>query len=208
MKTVYAIVGDFYHNHDVMFNALSLCAQRLGGIQLKREFIDHIEAVIKQKPDAIIIARENRINPEEETEPREWLTNALDDLLEAYVSDGGNLFALHTGIASYDTNSKYIQMLRGHFVSHPPEHCPVTYYSDDYDFTIAEDEKYFVEVDENNTQVFLRAKSEHGEQLAGWKHTYGRGRVICLCPTHTKDGFKHEQIKKLLDESLNWALNG
>ena len=205
MKTIHAFVGDFYHNHDVTYNALVRYTAELGTVRVVRHFIDDIASVIASNPDAILIAREDRLNPEEDTEPNTWLTPVLDDAIEAYVAGGGRFLALHAGIASYPETSKYVGVTKGYFVSHPPGTCQVRYHGTGYDFTI-DDEKYFVNVMQDQTQVYLKSESEHGESLAAWKHAYGKGKVVCLCPTHTKDGYKHPDVKKLHQEAITWAL--
>lgn len=205
MKEIHAFLGDFYHEPDYLLGALQKSVAVLGAdLTLVNNELSEIGAVLDQNPAVILIARENRLNPEAET-VENWLTPELDGELEAYVKSGGRLVAVHAGMASYPADSAYRNLLKGHFVHHPNDHVQVRYQSADFDYAVL-DEHYFVAVDEADTDVFMRSHSEYGTQNAGWRHRVGDGKVICIVPTHNPEGFQHSETVRLLAETLKWAL--
>jgi sarcosine oxidase delta subunit len=68
------------------------------------------------------------------------------------------------------------------------------------------DEHYFVNVDQMKTNVFLRSQSIDGTSIAGWSHSYGCGRVICLTPAHLKEGLFHPTTIEIIKKSVKWCL--
>lgn len=215
VKRVYSFLGDFYHSHDVVYQVLNTACEQLG-VELIDTGINDIGTALEAAPDAIVMYLENRVNPESES-GFNWLTDELDSKITGYVKDGGSFFAIHAGLSSYPPESGYIKMLGGHFVSHPKDNCRVKFTSEQnlpiedmqgFDFEVVCDEHYFVKVDEARTTVFLRSSSEHGESVGGWYHSYGKGRVICITPTHTVEGFEHPEVLRLFQSSLEWSLDG
>ena len=213
MKTIYSFLGDFYHDHSFIYPAVKAAVSEIPDTQLIDTTIDSIENVLSQNPAAIIMDMENRINPQDK-DINYWLSSDLDEKITAYVRKGGGFVAMHAALASYDPSTKYTQMLKGYFLSHPQDNCPVRFTSNEklpfkntapFDYEVM-DEHYFLEVEEENTTVFMRSKSEHGDNYGGWYHGYGSGRVICIVPTHRKDGFEHPETIRLIRQSLEWAL--
>ena len=212
-KEICTFLWDFYHNHDNAYPVIKKAVERIENVSLTDCKIEELSAVIDKNPDVIFLGREDRLNPEDETVNR-WLTNALDDKITSYVKNGGSLIAMHTAIASYPENSKYVDMLKGYFITHPPEHYLVRYKSNEklpfpnsqaYDFEIM-DEHYVVYVDTENTNVFMSHSSAYGEGHAGWYHSYGKGKVMVIVPTHNKEGFEHPEMLRLIHEAITLAL--
>ena len=69
------------------------------------------------------------------------------------------------------------------------------------------DEQYFVQCDEANTEVDLWSTGVDGDSIAGWKHSFGKGKVCCFTPAYTKDGMLNENVSRLLAERLNWLIS-
>lgn len=65
------------------------------------------------------------------------------------------------------------------------------------------DEHYFVEVDADQTEVFLYSLSGMDRQIAGWRHSFGKGKVCCFVPAHDRSGLLHEKFQQLLCEQLH-----
>ncbi|MCL1950782.1 MAG: ThuA domain-containing protein [Turicibacter sp.] len=206
MKKIHAFVGDYYHEAGPISTALQTAAVGVGeDIELLIDDLQTLSEVLSSNPAAIIIAREDRLNPVD-AEIHHWLTSEIDKKLEKYVQNGGRLLAIHAGLASYPENSSYVQMLKGYFITHPEAHCPVRYHSHDMDFVVI-DEHYFTHVEEAATEVFLRSNSCHGEYAAGWRHPFGRGKVMCLVPTHNMEGYKHQEVIRLYKEAIEYAIS-
>jgi len=205
MKKVTALVGDYWHKGDMIEEALRLAAGTLEGVELT--FVEHTELTdaLAAKPDAVLLFKQNPLNaPKEPLNP--WMSADIEQAILAYVENGGRWLAWHTGLAGYDKDGAYVGMLRGRFIHHPNMQ-PVTYVRPDgTELVTLHDEHYFVEVDEGQTDVYLKSKSADGEQLAGWTHAYGKGRVDCLAPAHAREALLDSGFQALLAERLKLLL--
>ncbi|TBL69715.1 ThuA domain-containing protein [Paenibacillus thalictri] len=205
MKTVYALVGDYYHAEDNIRHSLELALQPLtdrGGLKLEYISTDALVSSLELKPAAVVLFKEDRVNPKE-GETR-WLTEAVSDAITAYVEAGGGFVTWHSGLASYPPESSFIRMLRGYFEYHPAKHQTVSYRgelpgseSQAVSFDLL-DEHYFVNCDEANTEVFLRSESVDGVSIAGWRHSFGQGRICCLTPAHNKEGLLDSDMLEMV----------
>ncbi|MCL2373306.1 MAG: ThuA domain-containing protein [Defluviitaleaceae bacterium] len=203
---IYSFLGDFYHPHENIYPTVKAALEAAGETLADSQLAD-LPAILDNNPAAIIMGVENRLNPESDNVTH-WLTPEIDQKIEAYVAAGGSIIALHAAIASYPQGSKYIQMLRGYFISHPDEHCLVSYKGQlggSHDFQLM-DEFYVVDVDQENTNVFLTSESLHGQGIAGWYHNYGNGKAIVIVPTHRKESNQNPATIRLITAGINWAL--
>lgn len=214
MQTIYAIVGDYYHSEDSIRQCLDLALKPLtdsGDCQLETISAEELADRLPSKPDAVILYKEDRVNPKDET-VRHWLTEDISAAICRYVEEGGGLLVWHSGLASYPPESAFIRMLGGYFEYHPSKHQIVSYKgtlpadpSRAISFDIL-DEHYFVICDPANTNVFLESDSVDGHSNAGWHHAYGQGRVCCITPAHNKEGLLHEKMLELLRSSVQRCL--
>ena len=214
MKQICAAVGDYYHPEDFIKPSLEMALQPLteaGLCRLKYISVEQLAAELPNKPDAIILFRENRVNPKDESIVH-WLTEDMSSAIARYVEEGGGWLAWHSGLASYPVHSSYIGMLKGHFEFHPAQHQIVRYTgflpdepggAVSYDIL---DEHYFVSCREEQTNVFLRSESVDGSSIGGWMHAYGKGRVCCLTPAHNKEGLLHPESVRLLRSCIRYVL--
>lgn len=202
MKNVIALVGDYWHAGDMIREALEQAAEAAGGIALS--FAEHGDLAdrLKERPDAVVLFKQNPLNaPQEPFDP--WMSPEIETAITRYVKGGGRWLAWHTGMAGYDKDGAYVDMLRGRFLHHPKMN-DVTYTraSDGAEVMTLFDEHYFVEVDEARTNVFLRSRSADGESLAGWEHDYGAGKVCCLTPAHAREALLDPKFQAFLAERL------
>lgn len=213
MVKIVALLGDYWHDADEAKAGLEAAIERLGNKNVNLHYITHEEVskVLGEKPDLFINAKMDQLNPQNE-HVYTWLTDELDKKIVKYVEGGGNLLAWHAGLAGYDPDNHYIQMLRGYFDYHPPGLQDVTYMlkgnekSGENTFSLS-DEQYFVQCDVANTEVDLWSKGVDGDSIAGWKHSYGKGKVCCFTPAHTKEGMLNENVSRLLAERINWTIS-
>lgn len=213
MVKIVALLGDYWHNADDAKAGLETAIKRLAHEKVDLQYITHEEVsmVLDEKPDLFINAKMDQLNPKDER-VFTWLTDELDKKVVNYVEDGGNVLAWHAGSAGYEPDSNYIQMLRGYFEYHPPGLQDVTYMlkenenSGENTFSLS-DEQYFVQCDVENTEVDLWSTGVDGDSIAGWKHSYGKGKVCCFTPAHTKDGMLNENVSRLLAEKINWTIS-
>ncbi|MFD0696625.1 ThuA domain-containing protein [Paenibacillus sp. GCM10027628] len=206
MYKIIAVLGDYYHRGDkIEETLLSAVMSGIGERNLKEVKIVGIAELIhslEEKPDAVVVFKENRLDPEGDSQSL-WMTEEIAGAIQRYVEGGGGWLAWHSGLASYPVNGGYVQMLRGYFLSHPEMHQKVDYEGTDSRFTIR-DEHYFVSCQEDQTEVYLRSSSIDGKSIAAWRHAYGEGRVCCFTPAHRPEGLGHPDVVRLLGEAIAW----
>ncbi|MFP4661562.1 MAG: ThuA domain-containing protein [Halanaerobiales bacterium] len=215
MKKILALVGDFYHPEDYLRKGLNNIFEE--GDQYSiiiKENHQEIDWNEINKYDLFILAASGQLNPEESDEI--WMTENHQKILDKYISEGGSILVLHSGLAGYPTDGLFREITRGHFIEHPPEHPEIKikaienghYITKEIEeFTIV-DEQYFVEVDQEDTTPVLKAESdEFGFSIAGWVHPYKEGRVCCITPGHTLEVLDHEMMKRIIIASVEWCLS-
>jgi type 1 glutamine amidotransferase len=203
---IVALLGDHWHEEKMIQTALQETVGPVPNITVDYIHYQDLMSVLQTKPDAVILFKENRLNPLDET-PTTWMDDTLAAAITDYVRNGGGWLAWHTGMAEYPVNSQYIDMLKGYFRYHP-DMKPVTYQKKDgISFTFT-DEHYFVSCRHEETEVFLTSESADGQSIAGWFHSYGNGRVCCLTPAHTAEGLKSKDLQEILLKKINWCANG
>ncbi|MBB6734178.1 ThuA domain-containing protein [Cohnella zeiphila] len=214
MKRIVAIVGDYYHDESLARESLVKAFEAIPPDEERAlEFVGtkDMVRVLEERPDAVVLFKENRLNPQDE-KVELWMDEAVSSAIASYVREGGAWLAWHAGLASYPEEYEYVKMLRGFFLSHPAQNKPVRYVpvhteaagrsGEALGFV---DEHYFVSCDENDTEVFLRSESEDGSSIAGWRHAYGKGKVLCLTPAHRREGLLDPSFLKLLGGCLEWC---
>lgn len=213
-KKVTAVLGDFYHRKDIAIQSLEVVIDQLDEqIDINYLSVNELTDNLKEDPDVVILFAENRLNPEDET-VKTWMSKEVATKINEYVANGGSWFAWHSGLASYDNIKEYTYLVKGYFIHHPEDHQVVTYTTSG-DANVVQpnlsfeflDEHYFVHVEEDETNVFLRSSSVDGTSLAGWKHTYGDGKVMCLIPAHLEEGLLNSEFLKIFSQALKWSLH-
>ncbi len=213
MKRIVAVLGDYYHPKEWINASLDHAL----GLLNENEKVECVEVQTSQlseelakKPDAVILFKENRVNPTDEKVDM-WMNEEIGEAITEYVNQGGGWLGWHSGLASYEIDSSYTNLLKGHFEYHPVQHSQVKYTSvqenDVFGPTSFDllDEHYFVKVKEEETNVFLKSESEDGHSIAGWYHHFGKGKVCCLTPAHNKEGLLNEDFTQLLAKTLEWV---
>lgn len=157
---------------------------------------------------AVILAKSNNLSS---ADTAEWTTEEAQGAFEGFVRNGGGLLAIHSGTADYK-ESLIIRNILGGVFSHHPEQCPVTVeavgqhiITQGFEPFTLKDEHYFMEMVDDDLCVFLRSKSQHGEQPAGWTRNYGRGKVCVLTPGHNLGIWLHPGFQLLIKNSLKWV---
>jgi len=210
MKVV-AALGDYYHERELLVRSLSEAIEEIEDIDLIYASRENLFDELKQQPDLVILGSENRLNPEEEN-VENWLTDSEASTITGYVKNGGTWFAWHSGLASYDSVSSYIDMLGGCFAHHPDDHVSVKYhYKRDHELSAGKgpfeiiDEHYFIKRI-HDVSLFLESTSEYGDSTAGWTRKYGEGKVCCYIPAHNREGLMDPSVQTDLKDIINWLL--
>ncbi|MCC5894318.1 MAG: ThuA domain-containing protein [Alkalibacterium sp.] len=206
---IVAVLGDYYHNEIHLQEALSNVSVKLNDAEViyttRKNLIDEL----KKQPDLVVLSTENRIDPEADN-PTTWMTDSEETAIIDYVGKGGAWLAWHSGLASYENNPSYTDMVGGYFTHHPDKHVNVHYLYEESEalshrkeeFVIL-DEHYFIEYNAD-VSVFLKSSSEHGASVAGWTKLYGKGKVCAYIPAHNRDGLMDESLQTDLKEIINW----
>jgi hypothetical protein len=213
MVKLAAVLGDYYHSYEWAKQSLE-SALNFGNEDMQINYCspEQLTEVLREQPDAVILFKENRINPIDKNIDT-WMTEELSIEITSYVENGGSWLAWHSGLASYPIEDSYGKMLRGYFLHHPEKHQQVHYTASEGNAIVPSstsfeivDEHYFVHCDKENTNVFLFSESIDGKAEAGWSHHYGKGKVCCLTPAHNKDGLLNIDFLNVLRNCVNWLL--
>jgi len=201
---VLVICDDYYHPASVVHAGLSL---------MEGHSLDYIEDAADWSAErmatypAVIYAKSDNITAANR-DP--WVTPAVEQAFGEYVRGGGGLLAIHSGTV-YKALPGMRALLGGAFDFHPKQ-CPVTIEpvpghplaAGVTPFTEV-DEHYRMIMDDPAAEVFLIARSEHGEQPGGWTRQEGAGRVCVLTPGHTVEVFAHPSFLRLISNGLTWC---
>ena len=157
---------------------------------------------------AVILSKSNNISSANESP---WMTENVQQAFLNYVRRGNGLLAIHSGTAGYEQAAVLRTLLGGVFREHP-EQCPVMV-EPLADHPLSEgsqafnlvDEHYQIDLDDQQADVFLKTKSEHGTQPGGWRRHEGGGRVCVLTPGHNLEVWQHPAYQRLLLNALRWC---
>jgi type 1 glutamine amidotransferase len=206
MKKILALVGDYYHPSDYLKQALKMIIKNNYQLDIYSNYQEvNWEGLMEY--DVLILATWGKINdPEDEAY---WLDEYHEKKIDQFLAEGGKLFLVHSGTASYPRDGLFREIAGGHFIEHPEEHPEITIKAaaDNFltqgitDFKIT-DEQYFMNVDPE-VEIFLKAESDQfGESTAGWSKDYKNGKVIVLTPGHTLEVFEEKMMQKLINNIL------
>ena len=156
----------------------------------------------------VILSKSNNVSSTNESA---WMSSEVEYAFNVYVQEGHGLLAIHSGTAGYQ-NTPTLRRLLGGVFDHHPEQCPVRVTpqpghpitSGSGGFT-QKDEHYFMNLDDDQADVFLVSDSDHGSQPAGWTRVEGLGRVCVLTPGHNLPVWQEASYQTLLDNALQWC---
>lgn len=214
MKRALVVVGDYYHDAQLAKQSIERIMEPFiqeDKLQLTYSDLPHMHQELMKQPDMVILFAENRIDPQV-NHPKLWMDKEMEALIEEYVDGGGAWIAWHSGMASYPEEGRYVRMLKGCFLYHPDQHSLVTYTpvpglepdfpAEPFSFM---DEHYFVDCREEETNVFMRSASVDGESIAGWYHSFGKGRVGCITPAHLPEGLLSQSLIEVFRRLVVWC---
>jgi uncharacterized protein len=207
-----ALIGDFYHEAAPMRAALETAAPGQGSLI---DFFTDPAAVPwdrLSKYSLLVMAREGRIAPLESQAV--WNTESHERAIADFVSAGGGLVGLHTGLA-YGHKGTYSRVLNGGFTYHPeglPEFRvrPLNEHHvllEGFQEFSVKDEMYFVRVDSTRTTRLLEVASpDYGSSTAAWAHECGKGRVFCFTPGHRREVLADPAYLRFLARGIQRAV--
>lgn len=156
----------------------------------------------------VIFSKSNNISAADETT---WMSEEVEQSFLEYVKSGKGLLAVHSGTAGYQETPVMRGLLGGVFKYHP-EQCPVmvlpkagSLLSEGSQAFTVKDEHYFIDLDDQDANVFLTTASDHGTQPGGWSRLEGAGRVCVLTPGHNVDVWLQPGFQTLLRNAVAWC---
>lgn len=183
----------------------------LAGADYAFDWIEHAHDWSAERMNTypvVLLAKSNNVSGTDETA---WVDDIVANAFVAYVRAGHGLLAIHSGSAGYQGQSVLRGLLGGVFAHHPPQ-CAVTVTPEAghplcagaTSFTVT-DEHYHMLFDDPAAEVFVRTRSEHGEQPGGWTRREGAGRVCLLTPGHNLDVWLQPDYQTLIANGLRWC---
>jgi len=155
----------------------------------------------------VVLSKSNNVSAADQTP---WMTEDVEVAFADHVGAGGGLIAIHSGTAGY-AETPVLRALLGGVFTHHPKQCPVTvtphpnhHLTGCAPFT-AQDEHYFMALDDPEADVFITTTSEHGTQPGGWTRTQGNGRVCVLTPGHNEAVWLEASYQTLIANALHWC---
>lgn len=143
-----------------------------------------------------------------------WMTAEFGKSLKKYAKKGGGILLLHGGIVGYSVDKELSQIFGGHFDTHPPK-CDVQIKPiGNFEITsgiqtfVYPDEHYYVNVTEDNLEVFLQSEALGHIHPAGWFNTNNNLRVCALTMGHTEEMLYSPEYLKILKRAIKWCTLG
>jgi type 1 glutamine amidotransferase len=134
---------------------------------------------------------------------------ALADL-DAFVSNGCGLLAIHSATASFKETKHYFEILGGRFIGHGKvekfkvEKLESEIFDGIGDFVVR-DELYIHELKSGIT-VHFTAKHEGKDVPVVWTVRYSKGKVCYAVLGHTTASMKHPAVQEILRRGLAWKM--
>jgi type 1 glutamine amidotransferase len=208
MKTrALVLCGDCWHPADMIRRGLEALPE--SGFDFEFSESDQVPTAEMLRDFSVVILARANIVPD--AGRRQWITPDEPDVFGDFVRRGNGMLVIHGGTSRYDQVRGMRELAGGSFRSHPLA-CDVTL-EPQPDHPLGIGEKAFVVRDEHfmmnfngpASDVFLRARSEHGVQPAGWTRMDGEGRVCVLTPGHREEVWRHPSFQRLLLNALRWT---
>ena len=206
---ILVICDDFYHHEEVIKPGLAFLQDEHDVTYAT----DMSKYSLAEKPlsgyDIVIVAKDMHIS---KSNQESWLNKEVEKQFEDFANNKGGIIFLHAG-AVLCKHSQIIKNISGCSFADHPEQCPVDHcitavhpiIADASDFT-EKDEHYFIDFIAKDADIFLKSRSNHGIQPAGYTRIHnGSGRVCVLTPGHNLSVFQNEQYKKIIKNAVNWC---
>lgn len=201
------LYDDFWHSDDVPRNGLLGLEEHGFEFDWIQNTNDWSVEKMAEYP-VVILSKSDNVSSADGTC---WMTETVQQAFGDYVKSGHGLLVLHSGTADYQEATQLRALMGGVFREHPDQ-CPVTVEplagqpltEGSEAFTLM-DEHYMMDMDDDQVDVFLTTKSEHGTQPAGWTRTEGAGRVCVLTPGHNLAVWQHPSYQAILLNALRWC---
>jgi len=157
-----------------------------------------------------------------------WKTNSIQQAFVDYVTSGGGLIVIHTGLVAGEETKILDKLIGSKFASHPAESMvlvqPIKPHSivKDVEQFCEQDEQYWLDILADDIDVFMASYTEYKKEdnndnceasenvapyiaTAGYVRYEGKGRVCALTPGHNVQVWHNNQYQKVLENALYWC---
>lgn len=140
------------------------------------------------------------------------LTDEQEEGMIDFVDDGKKLFGIHSATVVDEDHRRYIDLIGGRFVHHPPRHefqvkiedrdHPITKGIEDFKIT---DELYVLDRTPRDAHILATALWEGKPQPL--IYTKSEGRVLYNALGHDQAAHNHPAFKKFVIQGVGWAIS-
>ncbi|HEY0734398.1 MAG TPA: ThuA domain-containing protein [Herpetosiphonaceae bacterium] len=175
------------------------------------DWIEHADEWSAERMHDYRVVLLSKMNHVSAVDQRPWVDETVQAAFLSYVRRGNSVLVLHSGAAGYAEMPLLRGLMGGAFLHHPPQcrvtvepHAdhPITSSADS--FTLV-DEHYYMILDDEQADVCLTTRSEHGAQPGGWTRMEGDGRVCLLTPGHNVEVWLHPAYQAVIANALRWC---
>jgi type 1 glutamine amidotransferase len=206
MRTL-VLCGDYWHPAGIARAGLAPLAE----LGFAFDWIEHVSDWSAERMHdypVVIFTKTNNVSATDQTP---WVDDTVQAAFLDYVRQGKSLLVIHSGSAGYAEMPVLRSLMGGTFLHHPPQ-CQVTVEprpghpltSSAASFTLV-DEHYHMALDDEQADVFLTTRSEHGAQPGGWTRLEGAGRVCLLTPGHNLEVWLQPSYQAVIANALRWC---
>ena len=214
MKSVFILVGDYWHSADSIRPIVELLFNK-----------DEWEVIFTEKPEEIynlstktklVISFKDPI--ENDQIPTDvWCDDKWNQKLFDLVENNGvGLILAHAALTDLEKTHLIVKkMIQSMFITHPKQ-CTMEFIKRKKhpimdgveNFMFPEfDEQYQMEMIENaEVQVLADTKTKHGMQPAVWVSELGKGRICCITPAHTTANLTCDGFVRVIRNAINWCV--
>ncbi len=140
------------------------------------------------------------------------LTDEQEEDIIDFVDDGKKLFGIHSATVVGEERGRYIDLIGGRFVHHPPRHefqvkiedrdHPITKEVEDFRIT---DELYVLDRTPRGAHVLATAFWEDKPQPL--IYTKSNGRVLYNALGHDQTAYNHPAFRRLIIQGVRWMIS-
>jgi type 1 glutamine amidotransferase len=142
---------------------------------------------------------------------RQRISDEALQALNAFISRGGGLLAIHSASASFKQTPHYYEILGGRFVAHG-KIAPYTVHPREGDSPLVgplksfsiRDELYIHDYREEVAVHFFTERDGEREPVV-WTRKHHQGSVCYIAPGHCAATMKHPSIQAIITRGLQWV---
>ncbi len=210
-----ALIGDRYHSPTYIRDGLIPALVRENIPVTFITDVTQLNAESLKDHQLLIILRDGMNWPDGFDKPAvKWMTDAQQQAIWDFVSNGGGFLALHNSQGIYPPNGLYYKLFGGDYGGHPKPYVftvriddknhPITKGVEDFEIY---DEQHTVKYYRDRQHMLMRTMARDNLAAAGgWWWEEGKGRFAYLSPGHTPDALNHPMMQRLMRNAMNWLL--